>query len=160
MSGQNALITPPYTPSQLKEPSVPAELERLSAVIPLVVNRRDFDFESNEAKELHSHVSPEFAAQIDTLPQQGRTVSWADQVSAWRKRAEDNPDAHFALTSISSVVNEKKGVAQVYMDMEVSGIGDVKLHAMNELRWKRVDGIWLWYYVVGMRGTPGNSGLG
>jgi hypothetical protein len=160
MYNWNAALTPPDTPSQFKEPSTAAELERLSVVIPSVVNTRDFEFKSPEAQELLSHVSSDFVSQIETLPQQEKTLSWTDQVAAWRQRADEHPDVHFALTSVSSTVDESKGFAQVYVEMEVSGIGDVRLHAMNELRWRRVHGKWLWYYVIGMRGTPGNSGLG
>ena len=160
MYSWNAVFTPPDTPSQPKEPSIAAELERLSAVIPRVINTRDFDFKSPEAEELLSHVSSDFVAQIDTRPQQDKALSWHEQVSAWRERAEEHPQVHFALTQISSVVDENRGFAQVYMDMEVSGIGDVKLNAMNELRWRQVHGKWVWYHVIGMRGTPGNTGMG
>lgn len=155
----NGALTPPDTPSHPKDHSPAAELERLSIVIPSVINSRDFDFKSPAAQELLTHVSSDFLSQIDTLPQQGRTVSWAEQVAAWRSRAQEYPDVSFAVRSVSSTVDDTKGSAQVYVEMEVSGIGDVKLHAMNELRWKRIDGKWMWCYVVGMRGTPGNSGL-
>lgn len=160
MVNWNATLTPPDTPSQAREPSTEAELERISAIVPQIVNTRDFDFESPDAQELLSHIHPDFVAQIDTLPQQKKSLSWKGQVAAWRQRAEDHPEVQFVLTSISSVVDEREGFARVYMDMEVSGIGDVTLHAMNELRWQRVDGKWLWFFVVGFRGTTGNTGLG
>ena len=160
MYNWNAALTPPNTPAHLKEPFTTTKLERLSVVIPGVINTRDFNFKRPEAQELLSHVSSDFLSQIDTLSQQEEALSWTDQMAAWRRRAEEHPDVHFAVASVSSTVDESKGYAQVYVEMEVSGIGDVKLHAMNELRWRRVHGKWLWYYVIGLRGTPGNSGLG
>lgn len=160
MSRPHAILTPPETPSEQDKPSTAAELERLTAIVPGIVNTRDFDFASPEAQELLSHVSPEFASQIDTLPDRAKLLSWKGQVAAWRQRAQEHPDVRFEATAVSSVVDERLGFAQVFVEMEVSGIGDVKLHAMNELKWQRVDGKWLWFYVIGMRGTPQNSGLG
>ena len=157
MYNWNAAFTPPDTPLQIKEPSSAAELERLSVVIPHVINTRDFDLKSPEAQELLSHVSADFLSDLDT---QEKGLSWTDQVDAWRRRVEEYPDVQFTVTSVSSTLDDTKGLAQVYVEMEVSGYGDVKLHAMNELRWKKVAYEWMWYYVIGMRGTPGNSGLG
>lgn len=65
---------------------------------------------------------------------------------------------HFEIVHLSSYVNESAGMANVYMNMEVTGVGGVVLHAMNELRWKRFDGVWLCYFTIGMRGSPGNAG--
>ena len=107
--------------SRVKEPSTATELERLSVVIPSIVNTRDFDFKSPEAQELQSHVSSDFLSQIETLPQQEKTLSWAEQVAAWRQRAEEYPAVYFAVASVSSVVDEINGFAQVYVEMEVSG---------------------------------------
>ena len=160
MPPSHAIWTPPETPSEQNKPTTAAELERLSAIVPEIVNARDFDFAGPEAQELLSHVAPDFASQIDTLPEQNRLLSWSGQLSAWRQRAQDNPNARFHVTAVSSVVDERLGFAQVFLEMDVSGIGDVKLHAMNELKWQRVDGKWLWFYVIGMRGTPQNSGFG
>lgn len=160
MNGPQSTLTPPDTPSHTAKLPTKDELERLSAIVPEIVNTRDFDFTGSEAQELLSHVAPDFTSQIDTLPDTDKLLSWHGQVAAWRQRATDHPDVQFAVTSVSSTVDEKIGFAQVFVEMEVSGIGDVKLHAMNELKWQRVDGQWLWYYVIGMRGTPGNSGLG
>lgn len=157
MYSWNDLFPPSVAPSQPKQSPVAVELERLSSAIPTFVNARDFEFKSLEAAELLSHVAPEFVAHMDPMPG-GR--SWSEQVSAWRERAQEHPEVHFAIEQVSSAVNEKKGAAQVYMDMEVSGIGDVKLHAVNELKWRRVQEIWLLFSVTGMRGTPGNSGMG
>ena len=160
MSKLDAILTPPETPSGQNKPTTAAQLERLSAIVPEIVNTRDFDFARPEAQELLSHVSPDFASQIDTLPDQAKLLSWKAQVAAWRPRAQEHPDVRFEATAVSSVVDERLGFAQVFVEMEVSGIGDVKLHAMNELKWQRVDGKWLWFYVIGMRGTLQNSGLG
>ena len=77
----------------------------------------------------------------------------------WRKREEDYPDVHFHIASIeTNFHNMGEGAATVYMNMEVTGVSDVILHAMNELRWRKSAGQWLCYYTIGMRGSPGNTG--
>ncbi|KAK4626676.1 hypothetical protein CLAFUW4_05145 [Fulvia fulva] len=58
----------------------------------------------------------------------------------------------------TSTRNGKLTAATVYMNMEVTGLSDVVLHAMNELGWRKIAGQWLCYYTVGMRGSPGNTG--
>jgi len=152
--------TPPDTPSAHDQPKgTAAQLERLSSLIIHAHNERDFDFRSNEAQELVTHISPLWKGEIDTNGPPQRPISWAEQVAAWKKRAEECPDVHFAIQTLSSEVNERSGVAKVYMEMVVTGIGDLKLHAMNELRWRRVEGLWLLHYTLGMRGSPGNTGI-
>lgn len=157
----NHLSTPPETPdpSAQKTDSAGKELERLSTIILNILNTRDFDLKTEESWELQQHIAPDLKFLMDTQDQNGEPWSWKRQLEAWKQRAEELPDVHFALISISSAVDESSGEARVFMEMEASGIGEVKLHAMNEVWWRRSDGRWNCYYVLGMRGTPGNSGL-
>ena len=157
----NHLSTPPETPglSAQKTDSTDPELERLSTIMLDILNTRDFDLETEESRELQQHIAPDLKFLMDTQEQNGEPWSWKRQLVAWKQRAEELPDVHFALISISSAVDESNGEARVFMEMEATGIGEVKLHAMNEVWWRRYNKRWKCYYVLGMRGTPGNSGL-
>lgn len=129
--------------------AVSSELVRLSSAVVRAINDRDFDFQSEEAQELVAHLSLNFQAQLDTRPQQESPLSWAEQVHPWRERAAEYPDVHFDIVQISADVDEVNGVGSVFLDMEVSGIEVVRLHAMNQLQWKRdIDGRWLCCSVV------------
>ncbi|KAK5682713.1 hypothetical protein LTS10_005843 [Elasticomyces elasticus] len=130
-----------------------SELERLSSAFLHVLNERDFDFRSPISQELRSHLSDNFRAHLDTFAQNSEPVTLEEQVAKWRQRAQEQPDVNFRVLSLMSSVDESTGRASVYMDMEVSGLSGVKLQAMNELNWERVDGIWLCYYIIGMRGS-------
>lgn len=153
--------TPSDDPGSRKAEETAKELEALSTAFVHALNARDFDFnKSGSAREVSRHIAPTWKAQLDTRPQQERPLSWDEQRQAWRERALDHPDVYFDVVQVTSDVNEENGHAKVYLDMEVSGIGHVLLHAMNEVRWRRTRGTWLCYYVIGMRGTPGNAGLG
>ena len=155
-------FTPPETPgTSVSQPkSFGPELERLSTIMPNILNTRDFDLETQEAQELQHYLAPDLKFLMDTQDQKGEPWSWKRQLAAWKERAEELPNVQFALMDISSDVDESNGEAKVFMEMEVSGIGEVKLHAMNEVLWRRSNGRWQCYYVLGMRGTPGNSGFG
>ena len=88
-------------------------------------------------------------------------MTWTQQIDSWQGRAEEHPDVRFEVVQINSDVQEEKGIARVYMDMEVLGLGDVRLHAMNVLTWVRgPDQVWRLSHVAGMRGSPGNAGFG
>ncbi|KAK3068898.1 hypothetical protein LTR53_013176 [Teratosphaeriaceae sp. CCFEE 6253] len=132
-----AYPTPPdHTPSTA---STTTELERLSGAFVHVLNERDFDFASTAAQELRSHLSSNFRAHLDTFAQDSRPVTLDEQVAKWRQRAQENPDVNFAILHTMCSVDEAKGRASVYVEMEVSGISNVKLQAVNELNWERVD---------------------
>lgn len=148
----------PETPTTQTETTA-SRLERLSSIVVSTINDRDFDFTSKDAQSFLAHVSPQWRGEIDTFAQKREIKSFDEQRAMWKKRAEENPDVHFEIVHLSSYVNEGAGMANVYMDMEVTGVANVTLHAMNELKWKRGnDGVWLCYFTIGMRGSPGNSG--
>lgn len=150
----------PDTPSTRRDESTASYLERLSSTVVTAINDRDFNFTSPEAQTFLSHVSPHWRGEIDTFAQKREVASFDQQRAMWKQRADENPNVHFEIVHLWSYVNEEVGLANVYMNMEVTGVGGegVTLHAMNELKWKRFDGVWLCYYTVGLRGSPGNSG--
>jgi hypothetical protein len=159
MDNSNSILTPPDTPSSQPPANKgsSALLERLSvAMVDVIVNQRDFDCETAEAQEVVAHLSPNWKSDMDT---QAKGLDWTSQLASWKERAKEMPDVKFEVRQVSSEVNERSGIAKVYMDMEVTGLGSVTLHAMNELRWRRVKGEWLCTYVLGFRGSPGNAGF-
>lgn len=82
-----------------------------------------------------------------------------EQISRWRARVKDHPDVEFNVQFLSSHVDDESGQASVWCEMEVTGIGNVSLAAMNELKWRYEDNMWLCYFVLGMRGSSVNSGF-
>ncbi|KAK4503454.1 hypothetical protein PRZ48_004369 [Zasmidium cellare] len=134
----------PDTPSTRVDPdeSTASYLERLSSTIVTALNDRDFAFASAPAQLFLTHISPHWRGEIDTFAQKREITSFDQQRAMWKQRAEENPGVHFEIVHLWSYVNEEVGLANVYMNMEVTGVGGdgVKLHAMNELKWKRTDG--------------------
>ncbi|KAK5111383.1 hypothetical protein LTR62_005224 [Meristemomyces frigidus] len=153
------LFTPATTPlaPQSSDPeSTVQDLERISRAFVDVLNAHDFDFTSLRAQEVRSRMSPDWRTRIDTVgdPQ---PCDFEEQQRRWKSRALDNPDVHFKVVEVMSKVVERKQRARVFMEMEVSGVTSGKVMAMNELRWKKVDGVWLCYYTIGMRGGGVNN---
>ncbi|KAK1058804.1 hypothetical protein LTR74_013119 [Friedmanniomyces endolithicus] len=132
-----------------------AYLERLSSSFVDVLNDHDFDFQSQSAQEVKTHLASNFRAHLDTVAQDSRPVSLDEQIIKWRQRAQDNPDVVFRIIHSMATVDETTTRATVYLEMEVSGISN----AMNEFNWERIEGVWLCYYVVGMRGSSVNNGF-
>lgn len=154
-----SLPTPTDELTNVIPKSPTAELERLSIAFVNIVNERDFDFASKSAQELVTRLTPEWKASMDTSVSGLAPVTFAEQIARWRERASENPDVHFQIMDVFSVVDEVKGVASVYLEMEVDGVSNVKLQAMNELKWRLVEDVWMCYYVIGMRGSKMNNGL-
>lgn len=153
-----SLISPP---AAANADATAKELERLSINFVHALNAHDYDFDkSEEARELRLHIAPDWRALFDTNGQDfGRTVTFEEQVARWKERVLEYPHVRFAPVAVSSDVDKAKGWASVFCEMEVSGIGNVALQAMNELKWRRdVDGAWWCYFVIGLRGSRMNSG--
>jgi hypothetical protein len=154
-----SLPTPPNVDppnAKASAPTTASELERLSLAVVTVLNEKDFDFTSAAGQEVELHMSPEWRGQMDTIP---GLVTWEEQKSFWKERAETMPDIVWMVRDVLVDVDSRKGTANVHLEMEVVGMGGVKLLAINENRWIRTRGKWLCHRTVGMRGTPGNSGM-
>jgi hypothetical protein len=153
MDSADAIPTPPETPDANQQQTTAQKssaplLERLSRALVNALNEHDFDFnQSPEAQEVLACISPHFKADMDTQPQ---SLTWDEQIASWKERAGVHPDVRFEVKQVSSDVNERSGVAKVYMDMEVRGLGNVTLHAMNELRWRKMHGKWLYAMFINM----------
>lgn len=155
-----SILTPPYTPSESgNKPTTAAELVRLAGVIDILVNDADFTFTRPDAQELLSHIASDFGATIDCVRHPDEILSWDELVEAWRKGSEDDPGVRFAWTSVSSTIDEGNGTAQLFIEKEITAVGGLKFHVMEEQRWRRENEIWLLYHILGMRGTPANSGF-
>jgi hypothetical protein len=133
-------------------------LERLSAAFCYIINEKDFTLSSSVSKELMEHISPDFRAQMDTVTAGSESITFDQQMAFWRQRAEEQPDVSFMPVHTSTELNEETGRATVYLNMEVRGIDNVKLEAINQLKWRRQGETWFCYYVIGMRGSAVNSG--
>lgn len=168
MANRNATLTPPETPSlslsgstpsEPKGASTAAELVRLASIIDEVVNTNDFDFTSPDAQELLLHIASDFICQIDCIRHPEERLSWESLVAAWRQGAEDDPGVKLAWTSVSTTVDDPRGFAQVFLEKEITAVGGLKFHIMEEQRWRRVSGKWFLSNMIGMRGSPANSGF-
>ncbi|KAK4554672.1 hypothetical protein LTR86_008174 [Recurvomyces mirabilis] len=140
MSDNVYLPSPESTESSETGIDVAKDIERLAVNFVDVLNARDFDFTSDKAKELRSRMTADWKAQMDTYAADPSPVKFDEQV-----------------VEVMSKVEESKKRARVFLEMQVSGITDGKLMAMNELRWKMVEGVWLCYFVIGMRGGGVNN---
>jgi len=146
------------TPTSDESPVEPvsALLERLSFAVVTAINEQDFDFTSEQAHEFLAHLAPDWEGEMDTQPAK---VNFEQQVALWRQRTETHPNVCFEVLQVESAVDEDSGTASVYLGMQVSGFGDVVLHAMNEMKWRREKSKgWLCYQTIGMRGSMVNSG--
>lgn len=161
-----ALQTPPDTPydsgsePESKKESTAARIVRLASLIDICCNAHDFDFAGPEGQELIGHIAPEFTAAIDCIRHPDKVFSWEGVVDAWRRGAEEDPNVKFAWTSVSSTIDEGRGFAQVFIEKEITGIGNLRFHVMEEQQWRREYDKWLLVSIMGMRGTPANSGFG
>jgi hypothetical protein len=149
----------PDPPPQRERPETTVEmLERLSAAGAMALNNQDHDFSASpETRELRSRMMPSWRGQIDTYAH-AKEVTFAEQSAMWAQRRAEYPDVFFEIVSISTVIDERKGEALVFIDMEVSGLATFKLQAMSELTWRKVKGKWMLAHTVALRGTRGNSG--
>ena len=138
----------PYTPpvSEKPQPETTAQLiERLSSNFVTTINDRDFDFSSEDAQELMSHISPDWRAQLQSFTDGNASHSLEEQIVIWRRRVKEHPDTEYGIDSVFSDVNEHAGTAIVYVNMYVAGIAEARLYNMNQCTWKRnSEGKWIW----------------
>ncbi|PIA92665.1 hypothetical protein CB0940_05085 [Cercospora beticola] len=129
-----------------------SRLNRLSCAFPTIINTKDFSLQGPDVQELASCITPDWTGSMDTQPQ---GVTWSEQVKLWKARAAGMPNVRFEITHSNVDLDEVNGVATVWMEMEVMGMGDVVLGAVNEVNWRRVkDDKWECFRTKGMRGSP------
>ena len=134
-----------------------SRLKRLSSYFPLLINTKDFSLQSPEVRELASHISADWTATMDTQPDR---TPWKEQLVRWEARSNEMPNVRFDVKNMEIDLNNKRGVATVWVEMEVTGMGDVVLGAMNEVMWRRVDDRWECTFTRGMRGSAMRSVAG
>lgn len=139
------------TPASDSDESTASKLERLSRCVADSINARDFAFTSKDGQELLAHTAADFMCHLDS---QAQPITLQEQVAAWQKRTEQFPDFRFELQEISSDVNERSGQASVFMSLIWTGLSDVNLHAITELKWRKMGNWWELYWVYGMRSMP------
>lgn len=133
--------------------STASRLNRLSCAFPTIINTKDFDLRRPDVRELASCISSDWSGSMDTQPQ---GVTWSQQLKLWKARAAEMPNVRFEITHSNVDLDEVNGVATVWMEMQVLGMGDVVLGAVNEVNWRRIDNDkWECFHTKGMRGSPG-----
>ena len=114
-----------------------------------LINQRDFNFSSKEARHLRSRISPDWACKMNCSP---FTVSFEDQIEIWEQMTLEFPDVYFELLGVDCKINEKQRTADVIMRTAMMR-GGIKLLTACELKWKWSSGRWMWWYHSGMRGV-------
>ncbi|GIZ44437.1 hypothetical protein CKM354_000763500 [Cercospora kikuchii] len=158
MAFHGPLQTMAFSPESKQNNNVPGEstasrLNRLSCAFPTIINTKDFSLQRPDVRELASCISSDWTGSMDTQPQ---GVTWSEQLKLWKARAAQMPNVRFEITHSNVDLDEVHGAATVWMEMEVLGMGDVVLGAVNEVNWRRVeDDRWECFHTEGMRGSPG-----
>ncbi|USW58828.1 hypothetical protein Slin15195_G121470 [Septoria linicola] len=129
-------------------------LKRLSSYFPTLINTHDFALQREDVQELVACISLDWTASMDTQPQQ---VPWSEQLMLWKARSGELPNVRFEIKHVEVDLNNKKGSATVWVEMDVTGMGDVVFGAMNEVKWRRVKDQWECFHTRGMRGSPSSS---
>ncbi|USW51548.1 hypothetical protein Slin15195_G048670 [Septoria linicola] len=137
---------------------IAAEVERLSTIGINTINARDWNYSSTEAQDFVSHINPnQWQSKFDNEP---GLLSWHEQNLVWRKLVEETyTDCHFDIVEISSSVLEQGTVAIVWIQTRITGIENVNMQGLSELRWRWHDGKWWFFHHVGIRGHLGQSGV-
>ena len=133
--------------------SLKATLEELSVGNIKIINDRDWDLTSPEAKVLKEHVSPHFRTWVHNLSKP-MTISFEDATAWIQKVVEEYPDYREEILDVTSDIDEKRGCATVIMHVRIDGHEQTSVEAIREARWERDDsGKWWLHNYVGIRGV-------
>jgi len=136
--------------AHLPDITMESEIKRLCQIIVKVVNERDFEFMSSEARELiDEHVSPDWYAQFDNI---AWTVNFAEQIEAWRQLRSEFPSLVLELVGFDCDMHKDHTNATVIMQTAMTGRKGVKLQGICQSRWRYRNGRWMWCYHTQMRG--------
>lgn len=140
-----------------KRVAITRELERRFQLATEVFNKHDWHYETPEGQELKSYVSTTFKAAFDNVPGQ---LSWQGLTDALRQWQEQAPDIKYNIHSGQTHVDLEAGEAVLYLEITISGVGNVTLGGLSEAQWKRrSDGKWMWVHYMGIRGIGHNGGF-
>ncbi|KAK4620105.1 hypothetical protein CLAFUW4_11205 [Fulvia fulva] len=162
-SSQNASTSPetqatiPEAPQTTDKKAATLELERLSKACLFAWNDHDFDYEGNpDRRDFRERIAPRFECRIENYPE--HAMSWYGLNQLWRDYLATEPNCRFELISMHTDVNDG-GRAVLYVEMDVTGVQNVNLIRFLEMKWKVVDGRWMYYSCTTMGGSKGNNGL-
>ncbi|EME40311.1 hypothetical protein DOTSEDRAFT_82913 [Dothistroma septosporum NZE10] len=141
--------SPAATPkSQANHAAIAEYLESVCVGGVTACNDRDFNYENGE---LYKAVSPTFKAHFENF---GHSLTLNEHGHLLRQTIEQYPAYHVEVNSVSSEVDEAKGIAIVYMETEVTGAPpEVKTSLINEFKWRREQGAWRCWLHHGMKGV-------
>lgn len=152
--------TNPDTP-EIKEAeekrAIIEELERLSRACIDAFNDHDFSYEKTADRlEFLSRISPKFQARIENYPE--KAMTWQELSQLWSAFAEAEPECRFRILDISTDLNAN-GTANVWIEVDATGVQDVHWIRLLEMKWRIRSGTWLYYSCTTIAGNPGNSRL-
>lgn len=126
------------------------ELKRLCHVVATVINDRDFNYQSPQARDLvDEHIASDWYGRLDDMPY---TINFDEQTEAWRQMTEEYPDLYFDLIEIDCDVHKDQRTAQVVMRSSMTGRSGMRLQGVCEMRWMFRGGKWVWQMHNAMRG--------
>ena len=131
-------------------------LKRISAQWPVVVTTRDWTYSNSpQSAELRSCIAPDFQATLDGYP----GIHNLDRLhELFKQDVSEYPEAYLYAREVTAYVDEQKGLATVYLDMDMVLWKDVTTKAMTELTWKRgKSGKWMIHGFLGMRGMTADG---
>ncbi|KAK4506240.1 hypothetical protein PRZ48_004205 [Zasmidium cellare] len=100
---------------------------------------------------LQDHISSAFRADFDNYP---ASQTWDEQVETFRDIYKNNPSYVPDIMNIVVDVSEHNTHADAFMVIETIGRPEnVRRHSTARLKWRRRDGRWEIYHLLGIR-TP------
>ncbi|KXT05608.1 hypothetical protein AC578_5612 [Pseudocercospora eumusae] len=140
-----------------KRSAIARELERRFQLLTEMLNEHDWECQKPKGQEVESYISTTFKAVFDNVPGQ---LSWRGLTDACRRWQEQAPDIQYNIHSAQTHVDMEAGEAVVYLEVTISGVGNVTLGGLSEAQWKRkCDGKWMWVHYMGIRGMGHNGGF-
>lgn len=150
-SSLHILMPDPPVPNQPRRSGrarTRAHLEGLTARLVDHVAKHEWDHEDFELL-----VAPDYAAYLE-YAEHPISRSLEEYLQNYREFAAANPDYAIDIISISADVNEKKGLASVWMHLRVFGHPTaVWRESVTVVYWKRKLGKWTCYKQNGVRGV-------
>lgn len=136
--------------------SIGEELRRLSVASIEAFNDKDFAYmETADRREFLTRVSPTFQARVERFPD---TLTWDGLQNLWRNFAAVEPLCRFEVLNATADVFDR-GRVSVFVETSTSVHEGVSYVRMMEMKWRRIDGKWIYCSFSSMGGSQGNSGM-
>ncbi|EME41572.1 hypothetical protein DOTSEDRAFT_81845 [Dothistroma septosporum NZE10] len=136
-----------------------AGLECLSKACLLAWNDHDFDYEGTADRlKFRERIAPRFECRVENYPSQA--MSWYDLNQLWRNFLATEPDCRFELISMhTDISDDEPRKAVLYVEMDVTGVKNVNLIRFMEMKWRVIEGRWMYCSCTTMGGSKANNGL-